>query len=92
LNGVEIDTGDLKDFLDSSHCPVSTQKKGGEKIIDVRPLVKAMDFIPPNEIKLTLRHRSGPSLKPVEVIKAVFHLDDHKIKEIKILKYGQVMG
>jgi hypothetical protein len=92
LNRIDIDMDDLKKFLDADHYPMTIQRKRGEKTIDVKTLVKTMDVVPPDEIRLTLRHPSGPSLKPVEVIKAVFHLDDEKIKEINILKYGQVMG
>ena len=92
LNGLEIDPDKLRKFLDSHDVPITVQRGGEEKTIDARALVTAMDFVPPDDIGLSIRHRPGPSLKPIEIVKAVLHLDDEEIKKIKILKYGQVMG
>jgi len=49
-----------------------------------------MDLIPPDGLELVLRHIPGPALKPVEIIQAVFHLNDQTATGARILKTMQV--
>ncbi|MBW1766411.1 MAG: TIGR03960 family B12-binding radical SAM protein [Deltaproteobacteria bacterium] len=90
-NGLKMDLKDLQYFLQSDHFPVTKSGKKGNKIINARSLVKSMSLTPPHGLNLIITHTSGPELKPIDIIKAVFHLDDHHVKGIKILKTKQVM-
>ncbi len=90
-NGLKMDPTDLENFLQSDNFPITKSGKKGNQIINARSLVKSMSLTPHQSLNLIITHPSGPELKPIDIIKAVFHLDNHHIKDIKILKTKQVM-
>jgi len=92
LNGIKIEKAQIENFLNTDHFPISKEDKKGVKDVNARPLVKSMSFIPPYSINLIIKHAHGPELKPIDIIKGVFHLSDHHVSGIKILKTEQVMG
>ena len=92
LNGLQIQTTDLEEFLKSKYFPIAKTHKGREQIINARSMVKSMDFLPPNAVDLVISHNSGPQLKPADIIKGVFHLGDGETSKIRILKTKQVIG
>jgi hypothetical protein len=67
-------------------------RKGRKQIINARSMVKSMGFIPPNGLDLVISHNSGPQLKPVDIIKGIFHLSEDEASKIRILKTKQVIG
>ena len=91
MNGIEIDGCTLEAFLKSDHFPIVRSGKKGEQLVDARPLVKSIHYIPPNDITLIIHNISGPTLKPADIIKGIFHLKDHQMGCLKILKTGQVL-
>jgi radical SAM-linked protein len=91
MDGLKIERCSLEAFLKSEHFPIVRIGKKGEQLVDARPLVKSLNHVPPYEINLVINHISGPTLKPAEIIKGIFHLKDHQVGCIKILKTGQVM-
>ncbi|MFC1866590.1 TIGR03960 family B12-binding radical SAM protein [Thermodesulfobacteriota bacterium] len=92
LNGVEIDRTYMDRFLDSDYFPITKKTGKGERTVDVRPLVKSIDYIPPHTLDLVIRHVQGPEIKPKYIIKGIFQLNDHHLDDIKILKTRQVLG
>lgn len=90
-NGLKMDPTDLENFLQSDYFPITKSGKKGNQIINARSLVKSMSLTPHHGLNLIITHSSGPELKPIDIIKAVFHLDNHHVKDIKILKTKQVM-
>ena len=92
LNGVQIQEKDLKGFLQSKYFPIAKMRKGRKQIINARSMVKSMGFIPPNGLDLVISHNSGPQLKPVDIIKGIFHLSEDEASEMRILKTKQVIG
>jgi radical SAM-linked protein len=92
LNGLRIDQQDVESFLLRDTFPIEKIGKKGPKKIDARAQVKSMNLASPSLLTMTLRRPAGPELKPVDIIKAVFRLDDNELKGIKILKTGQVLG
>ena len=91
MNGMKIERCALEAFLKSDHFPILRVGKKGEQLIDARPLVKSIHHVPPDDITLVINHISGPTLKPTDIIKGIFHLEDRQMGCIKILKTGQVM-
>ena len=89
---LQIEDTNLEKFLRSDYFPILKRDKKGEKIINARPLVKSMSLITDNGIRLILTHNSGPELKPIEIIKSVFYLNDQDAQDINILKIKQVLG
>ena len=92
MNGMKIEQAQIENFLKTAHFPISKRDKKGVKDVNARPLVKSMNFIPPYSINLIIKHAHGPELKPIDIIKGVFHFNDHHVSGIKILKTKQVMG
>lgn len=96
VNGLEIDRNDLETFLHSDCFPITKVGRKGTQQIDARALVKSMTIIPPNSLSLIIKHNQEHNqkseLKPIDIIKEVFHLCDHHVRGIKILKIKQVIG
>ncbi len=91
LNGVNLKKEDLEDFLASSEFPIGKSHRRGPRVVDARSLVETMHLLRPNRVTLTVRHGNGPQLKPAEIVKGVFHLEDAQLEGIRILKAGQVL-
>ncbi len=100
MNGLEIDRNDLETFLHSDCFPITKVGRKGTQQIDARAVVKSMTIIPPNSLSLIIKHNQEHNhkhnqkseLKPTDIIKEVFHLCDHHVRGIKILKIKQVIG
>jgi radical SAM family uncharacterized protein/radical SAM-linked protein len=92
MNGLQIGQTDLDKFLQSKYFPIAKTGKGRGQIINARSIVKSMSFTPPDGLNLVITHNSGPKLKPIDIIKGVFHLSDHEAQGIRILKTRQVMN
>ena len=91
LEGMEPKQGDVDTFLKSDFFPVSRRDKGGEKLINARALVQSMIVIPPHDVTLVIRHSPGPLLRPIDIIREVFHLEKSLVMGIKVLKTKQVL-
>jgi radical SAM family uncharacterized protein/radical SAM-linked protein len=91
MNGMKIERRALETFLESNHFPILKIGKRGEQLVDARPLIKSIRYIPPHDLSLVINHLTGPGLKPTDIIKGIFHLKDHQMGCMKILKTGQVM-
>ena len=91
LNSVEVKEEVLKNFLGSDHFPIVKVNKKGEHEINARSLVKAINLISSNKIELTMKHAEGPGLKPEEIVKGIFPLNELTCGDIEILKTGQVL-
>ncbi len=89
--GVKLNDNIIERFLRSDCFPVIKNGKKGSREIDARPLVKSMDLIAPDTIKLVMEHLDGPGLKPSEIINAVFSLKNSNGEYISILKTRQVI-
>lgn len=89
-NGLEVDRADLDNFLQSDYFPINKKRKNGDRIINARAVVKSMNLIPSRGIDLVISHTSGPELKPIDIVKGVFHLEDSHVQGVKILKTKQV--
>ncbi|MFH1350942.1 MAG: TIGR03960 family B12-binding radical SAM protein [Pseudomonadota bacterium] len=87
-----IDQKALEGFLHSDYFPIIRSSDKGEQTINARLLVKSMSLLSPGDLKLIIKHSPGPEVKPVDIIKAVFHLNDEHLKDIKVLKSKQVVA
>jgi radical SAM family uncharacterized protein/radical SAM-linked protein len=91
LNSMICKEKDLEKFLRSDNFPFVKKGKNGEHEIDVRSLVSDISLIPPDKIRLTVREREGPGLKPTEIIKSIFALKDEELQNMEVLKTGQTL-
>jgi radical SAM family uncharacterized protein/radical SAM-linked protein len=91
LLDIEINPVDIERFLRSREFPIIKNADGKKKTVDARPLVKSLSIISPNMLKMILKHVSGPNLKPIDIIKRMFQLNNHQINGINILKTKQII-
>ena len=73
-------------FLMLKSCLAVKKRGNGDKIVDIRSQVKALHMLSNGALELTVRHGEGPELKPTEIIKNVFALNDTQSKGISVLK------
>jgi radical SAM family uncharacterized protein/radical SAM-linked protein len=92
MDGLRVEQADLDRFLQSEYFPVSKTTKGNKKTINARSMVKSMNLVPPSRLNLIITHDPGPMLKPIDIMKGVFHLSDQETQRMKILKTNQVIA
>jgi radical SAM-linked protein len=90
LKEATFDETSLMEFLKSKHFEVVKINKKGEHTIDARSLVTAMSLLSPGQIDLTLRQTDKLTLKPAEIMKGVFSLEEDDLLNMDILKTEQV--
>lgn len=90
LDGVRISKEAIEAFLRSDGFNVVRKGRKGEKTVDVRLLVKSLGVNESGRVSLVLHHSEGPELKPAELLKAVFDLDDHAV--LKVVKVDERFG
>jgi radical SAM family uncharacterized protein/radical SAM-linked protein len=71
---------------------VNKTGKAGTKSIDAKKIIGKILLISPDVIELELKHDPGPQLKPADIVKAIFHLDDSSLERMRILKTRQLLG
>jgi len=91
VNGLRCKQKDLDKFLQSDYFPVVKTGRKEEQTIDARSLVSDILLIPPDKVRLTLKEREGPGLKPAEIVKGIFLLDDEALWNIRVVKTGQIL-
>ena len=42
-------------------------------------------------MRLELKHREGPALKPAELLRGIFHLSDEDMDRVTVLKRREVL-
>jgi len=92
LDGIQIEETQLQRFLQSEDFPIAKTVKGRQQTINARLLVKSLSFSPPHGLDLVITHHTGPQLKPIEIIKGVFEINEENAQAIRILKTRQVLG
>ncbi len=91
LANAELNSEDVKTFLESDSFPVVKVTKKGEHTIDAKILVKAIRIISSDKIKIDLKNAEGPQLKPEEIIRAIFSVGDSGARDLRIMKTMQVL-
>ncbi|MBZ0220774.1 MAG: TIGR03960 family B12-binding radical SAM protein [Candidatus Methylomirabilis sp.] len=92
--GLDIDSeridGFLRDFLSRDSIPVSIEKEGRTRDIDLRPLVDGLSRIDGLTLRLTLKKASGASVRPHDVLACLLGLPRESASLIPILKTRSV--
>jgi radical SAM-linked protein len=90
-NGLRLDPRRLEEFLCAHEFQVMKRGKHGERVVNVRALVKTMVLKGPDGLDLVINHGPGPGLKPAQIIKEVFRLSGADLEGVKVLKVKQVL-
>ncbi len=90
FNGLPIDQCAIEDFLRASHYPITKTRKRDAYVVDAKPLVKSMKRLSQGRLELVIRHGAQPELRPIDIVKGIFHLDDAQVSRVGLLKTRQV--
>jgi hypothetical protein len=63
----------------------------GERTVDARASVKILRSLSADSVELILHHLPGPSLRPEDVLREIFHLNEIQVMAAKILKTKQTL-
>ena len=89
LKADRFDEALLNAFNDRTTFPISlTNKKGKLKKIDLKDTVVDNKLLDAHNLVLTLRFEPGKTIRPFEVLRRIFNLDDAQIKQAQIIKLG----
>jgi radical SAM family uncharacterized protein/radical SAM-linked protein len=91
LNGVRVGEDCLQRFLASESFPVIKKGKKGDQSIDARAQVKSAYFSTESTLHLELKTMQGPSLKPMEIIQGIFHLNHEDLDGRDVLKVREIL-
>jgi radical SAM family uncharacterized protein/radical SAM-linked protein len=90
FNGLAIDQYAIENFLQASHYPITKTRKKEALVVDAKPLVKSVKRLSQGRLELVIRHGSQPELRPIDIVKGIFHLDDNQVSRVGLLKTKQV--
>jgi hypothetical protein len=54
--------------------------------VDIKPLVKALQYIDARTIALSLANNQKVGAKPAEIVESIFNLSEEELKNLHILK------
>ncbi|MBW1779682.1 MAG: TIGR03960 family B12-binding radical SAM protein [Deltaproteobacteria bacterium] len=92
LNRLKCKEKDLRAFLESDYFPVVKSGNKGERVVNARALVSAISMVSPDKLQLSIKESEGPGLKPAEIVRGIFFLNDEDLLNMDVLKTGQVLG
>jgi radical SAM-linked protein len=90
FDGLAVDRSAIEDFLRASCYPITKRTKNGSHVVDAKPLVKSVKRLSQDGLELVIRHGTHPELRPIDIVKGIFHLDDHQVNRIGLLKTKQI--
>jgi len=73
-------------FLECREYPVTRRRPKGERTVDVRPLVAALEVQDARHLHLRLHNPEKDNLKVSEIMRAVFQLTDSQTQDLQIVK------
>jgi radical SAM family uncharacterized protein/radical SAM-linked protein len=73
-------------FLECREFPVIRRRPKGERTVDVRPLVAALEIQDPHHLTLRLRQAEKDNVKVTELLGSIFTLTDSQIRDLQIVK------
>lgn len=79
----------LRAFHERSDFTITlTSRKGKLKKIDLKDIVIHIEWIDLRHIELTLHSEPGKTVRPFDVLRYIFDLNDAQVKQARILKLG----
>jgi radical SAM-linked protein len=89
IKGFKIDPSVIDRFNESERFIITKTGKKGLVEINARSLVKSINILSPNSLKLEIIETHGPKLKPIEIIGELLRLNNNNLENINILKTKQ---
>ena len=82
-----FDEARLGAFNNMPAAPIQlTNRKGKLKKIDLKAIVERCEFVNARQLKFTLRSEPGKTVRPFDLMRHIFNLNEEQVKQAKILK------
>jgi radical SAM-linked protein len=91
FDGLAVDTSAIEEFLRLSSYPITKATKKGTRVVDAKAVVKSVKRLSQDRLELVIRHGSHPELRPIDIVRGIFHLNDHQANRVGLLKIKQIM-
>jgi radical SAM family uncharacterized protein/radical SAM-linked protein len=91
FDGLAVDPSAIEDFLRLSSYPITKVTKKGTQVVDAKAVVKSVKPISQGRLELVIHHGSHPELRPIDIVKGIFHLNDQQVNRVGLLKIKQIM-
>ncbi|MDO9462881.1 MAG: TIGR03936 family radical SAM-associated protein, partial [Deltaproteobacteria bacterium] len=78
--------GPIQRFLSAENFPIEQKRKESTRRVDIKPLVKALQYIDARTIALSLANNQKVGAKPTEIVESIFNLSEEELKNLHILK------
>ena len=79
----------LQNFNDMSEAPITlTGKKGKLKKIDLKDIVENSELVNSRQLNLTLKSVPGKTVRPFDILRYIFDLNEEQVKQATIIKLG----
>ncbi|MEW5908204.1 MAG: TIGR03960 family B12-binding radical SAM protein [Thermodesulfobacteriota bacterium] len=83
----DFDENAVSEFNKSeSVLMIRKNRKGGLKEFDLKDIIKEMKQLAPNRLFLSILNDPGKTIRPAEILSAVFKLPEHAIRQARIVK------
>jgi len=82
----------LEEFNSAESFPVNKPTGAIIKTVDAKSMVSKISIISQRVVELELRYSSGPQLKPSDIVKAIFRINDSSVEAMHIVKTRQILG
>ena len=73
-------------FFNLPELIITKKNRKGEKKIDLKESVSAIEILKPSKLKMTLKTGAGKTVRPLEVIKNIFSIPEQEIKLVSVIK------
>lgn len=87
LDDGELDSDALRRFWESPRWPVERKPhKGRPRSVDLREAVESISLLDSRSFRVTIRKRSGATVRPAVVLRTVFGLEEASVQGARIVK------
>ena len=90
IPGYDFDTDKLASFVNSSEVILTlTNRKGKLKKIDLKDMVVNIELSDSKHLQTTLKSEPGKTIRPAEILRHVFGLEEEEIKMARVIKLAK---
>lgn len=79
-------TSPIQCFLSAEKFPMKQKRKGKARLVDIKSLVKTIQYIDTRTIALSVANSQKAGAKPAEILKSIFDLSEEEVTSLHILK------
>jgi radical SAM-linked protein len=86
-----LDEARLNAFKHVSEAPIRlVSPKGKLKKLDLKAIVERSELVNSRQLKFTLRSEPGKTVRPFDILRHIFKLNEEQVKQATITKLGEV--